>query len=87
MLDILYIVLAFCSLVLTAVLVVFGIEAIRMVRELRRISANVEHIASMVDRVATAVVPGIERVAKGAGILESKVASFLRRKAEKITKL
>jgi hypothetical protein len=86
-LDILYIALAFCSLVLTCILVVLGIELIRVVRDVRRISNNVEHIASLIDRVASVVFPGLERMARGAGSLERKVESFLKKKAEKISKL
>lgn len=85
--DLLYIVLTLCSLVVSAVLVVLMVELIRSIRDIRRIANNVEHIASLVDRVAQAVFPGIERMAKGAGALEKKVSSFLQRKAEKISKL
>jgi hypothetical protein len=85
-LDILYIVLAFCSIVLTVILVVLGVELIGAVRDVRRISTNVEHIASLVDRVANVVFPGIERMAHGAESLEQKVTSFLKKKADKISK-
>lgn len=86
-LDILYIVLAVCTVVLTCVLVVLGIEAIRIVKDVRRISNNVEHITSLAERVAMAVLPGIEHVARGAETLEKKVTSFLHRKAKTISKL
>lgn len=86
-LDILYIVLALCSMVVTVVLVILGFELIGAIRDLRRISNNVEHIAGLVDRVAMVVFPGLERMAKGAETLENKVGAFLRRKANKINKL
>ncbi|HSI21278.1 MAG TPA: hypothetical protein VLA04_06370 [Verrucomicrobiae bacterium] len=85
-LDILYIVLAFCSVMLTVILVVLGIEVIGVVRDVRRISNNIEHIAGMVDRVAMVVFPGIERMAKGAESIEKTVGSFLKKKADMISK-
>lgn len=86
-LDILYIVLAICSLIVTVVLVIFGIELIGAVKDMRRIANNVEHIASMVDRLASIAIPGVELVAKGAQVFERNVGSFLKRKADKISKL
>jgi hypothetical protein len=82
--DVLYLVLSFCAVIVTVILVVLGIELIGAIRDLRRISNNVEHIAGLVDRVATFVFPGIERVAKGAESLERKVGAFLKRKADTI---
>jgi hypothetical protein len=51
--DVLYLVLSFCAVIVTVILVVLGIELIGAIRDLRRISNNVEHIAGLVDRVAT----------------------------------
>jgi protein involved in ribonucleotide reduction len=83
-LDILYIVLALCSVMVTVVLLLLGFELLGAVRDVRRISKDVEHIAGLVDRVASVVFPGMERVAKGAvqgaEALEKKVTKFLNRK-------
>jgi len=81
-LDILYIVLALCAMVITAVIVVVGIQVSQTLREVRSISQNVEHITTLMERVAQIVFPGIERAAQGADALGSKVASFLKKKAE-----
>ena len=81
-LDILYLVLSICALILTCVLVVLGIETIRTVREIRDISHNVEQITVLVERIAQVVFPGIEKVARNTGDLGSKVASFIKKKSD-----
>jgi hypothetical protein len=86
-LDILYIVLAICCIILTCVLTVLGIEAIRVVKDVRKISNNVEHISTLIERIALIVFPGIERVARGADTLEKKVESFIKKKVDKFTNL
>lgn len=85
-LDILYIVLTLCALALTGALIVLIIEAIGAVRDMRRISQNVEHIASLVDRVAAIVFPGMEIMARGAESIEKKIGAFLQKKADKMSK-
>ena len=81
-LDILYIVLSLCALVVTAVIVMVGVEATRAIREVQKISQNVEHMTTLLERIAQITFPGIEQVAKGADALGSKLASFLKKKAE-----
>jgi hypothetical protein len=78
-LDILYVVLAFCALVLTGVAVALGLETIRALGDLRRISQNVEHIASLVERLADIAFPGIEKAAKSADQLGLRVASLIKK--------
>jgi hypothetical protein len=85
-LDFLHLVLAFCAIAVTVVLVVLGMESIRIVRDVRRISQNVEHMTSLVDRVASLVVPGVAHMAKGAGEFQESVGDFLHKKAKKIAK-
>ena len=79
-LDILYIVLAFCAVALTWVIVAVGVEVLRTIRDIRRISQNVEHIASLIERVASIAFPGIEKAARGADDLGNRVAGFIKKK-------
>jgi hypothetical protein len=85
-LDILYIVLALCSVVITCVLVMLGVELLRVMRDMKQIAHNVEQITVLLERVSQAVFPGIERMARGAGHLDSTIATFFRKKVEKIIK-
>lgn len=85
-LDILYLVLALCSIVITCMLVLLGVEMLRVVRDMKQIAQNVEQITILLERVSQAVFPGIERLAHGADRLEGMVSKFFRKKVEKITK-
>jgi hypothetical protein len=62
-LDILYLTLALCSLVVTVMLVLVGSELLRILRDARSIAYNIEQISHLVHRVAGIVVPGVERAA------------------------
>lgn len=75
-LDILYLVSAFCIIIITFVLLVLGIELLRVVRDVQRMSTNLEHITYLLERVAQVIFPGIERVAKKAVNVEEKVEEF-----------
>jgi hypothetical protein len=79
-LDLLYLVLAICSLVITCILVLLGVELIRTLRDIRQISHNVEQITSLMERISTAIFPGIERIARRAERAEEKLANFLSKK-------
>ncbi len=81
-LDILYIVLALCSIVLTVVIVIFLLEATGAVREVRSISQNIEHITVLIERISQIAFPGIEKAAKSADFLGTKVAGFLKKKSD-----
>jgi len=81
-LDILYIVLAICSLTLTVVLVILILEAVGTLKELRNISQNVEHITVLIERISQIVFPGIEKAAKGADLFGTRIAGFLKKKSD-----
>lgn len=85
-LDILYIVLALCSLVITFILVLLGIELLRVIRDMHQIAHNVEQITILLERLSQAVFPGMERIAHTAGKLEQKVSTFFQKKVDKLTK-
>lgn len=77
-LDVLYIVLSVCTLVLTIVFALLGLESFKIVRDLRRISQNVEDITQLVHRIARIVFPGVERVANDARNVEERVHGFIQ---------
>ncbi len=86
-LDILYIVLSFCAIAITIMVVLLGAETLRTVRDLRQISSNVEQITHLAQRVALLVFPGVERVAKSADSLERNVAGAIKKVSDKLGKL
>ncbi len=75
-LDILYIVLAFCAIAITVMLMLLGSEVLRIMRDVRSISRSVEEISLLVQRVARVVFPGVERVAKDVSNVEEKIHHF-----------
>lgn len=80
--DLLYLVLAFCAVVITIMVVIVGVQLLDVLRDVKGISRNIEHMTTLVDRVAEIVFPGIERVAKRADSLERGIADFLKKKID-----
>lgn len=82
-LDFLYVVLALCSITITVVLVLVGTECIKIMRDVRNISHNVEQIMSMVQRLSGFIFPGLERVARKADTavegVEDTITHFMNR--------
>lgn len=78
-LDLLYIVLAVCALVLTVVITMIGVEVFHVVRDVRRISDNVENIAGLVHRLVRIVIPGMEKTARDMADVEDRVHGFFAR--------
>ena len=65
-LDFLYLILALCSITITVMLVLVGAEMLRVLRDVRSISHNVEEISTLLQRVARIVIPGLERITRKA---------------------
>lgn len=82
-LDILYIVLACCSIAITVMLMLLGSEVLRIMRDIRSISRSVEEISLLVHRVARVVFPGVEKVARDVSNVEEKIHSFFNRTTSK----
>jgi hypothetical protein len=78
-LDILYIVLAFCAIALTIMGVLLGSEILRIMKDVRTISHNVEQMTLLVRRLVGLVIPGAERVAHDTLDVEDRIHSFLTR--------
>jgi hypothetical protein len=62
-LDILYLVLSLCAIILTVMAVLLGSELLRILRDARSIAYNIEQISHLVHRVAAMIIPGFERAA------------------------
>lgn len=84
--DLLYLGLTFGTVIVTVILIVLGGQIMRVLQDVRKISRNVEEMTVLVERVAQVVFPGIERVAKRADNLEKKVAAFIEKKVDSLTK-
>lgn len=82
-LNTLYLVLAVCVLVLTIVLVVLGLQFWTVLRDVSKISENIEQISNMIERIATVVFPGIEKAAKRADNIQETITSFIEKKFDK----
>lgn len=72
-LDILYLVLSLCALIITVMLMLVGSELLRILRDARSIAYNIEQISHLVHRVAGIIVPGVERAARTADRTVSEV--------------
>ena len=83
-LDILYIVLALCAIVVTCVLVMLSMRISRVLEDAERVASNVEHITTMVERIAQIVFPGVERVAHGADMVEKVIETGIAKKIKKL---
>lgn len=84
--DLLYLVLAVCVVILTIVLIMLGFQVMEILRDIKRISQSVDQMTALVERVAAVTFPGVERLAKQANRMENKVASFIEKKVDKLTK-
>jgi len=82
--DLLYLVLSICSLVVTGIILIVGVQLFQVLQDFKNISADVQRISTLVERVATAVFPGMERVAKRADRIQDKVGNFLEKKVDKL---
>jgi hypothetical protein len=85
-LDLLYLTLTGCSLIVTIVLVVIGVQLMQVLKDVQRIAAIVEGMSELVDRIAKVVFPGIERSAKHIDGMGSQALSFIEKKIDKLTK-
>lgn len=72
-LDLLYIVLSLCCIIVTVMLVLLGSELLRILKDARSIANNIEQISHLVHRVAAIIIPGVERAAHKADATVSDV--------------
>lgn len=79
-LEVLYLVASVCLLAITALLIALGIQLMQVLRDLGRISGNIEQMTALLERVALAVFPGMERAAKKAASVERKVEAYIEKK-------
>lgn len=84
LLDFLYLVLSLCAITVTVVLTVAGVEAIRILKDVRRMADNVERMSHLAEQFASAFLPGLTRAAKGAVKVSKKVEEFMKRKSEAV---
>ena len=83
-LDVLYIVASICLVAITVSIIMLATQAMQVLRDVNRISQNVEEITVLVEKVAQVVFPGILQVAKKTNQLEEKVEKFIRKKVNQI---
>jgi len=82
--DLLYLALTLCSVVVTAMVVLVGVQLFQVLQDVKDISHDVSRMSDLLERVASVVFPGMERVAKRADRIEEKVGSFLEKKVDKL---
>lgn len=89
-LDFLYLVLAFCVIALTIMLVLLGSEWLRISRDVRSISRDVQQISHLLERISGVIFPGVERVVKkaaeGVDSVEAKINQFFGSRSAKSKK-
>jgi uncharacterized protein YoxC len=85
-LDFLYAIAALCLVVITVCLVFLTVQLIQVLHNLEQMSEDVRTITAVAERIAQTVSPGILSVARQTNHLEKKVASFLKKKVDQLTK-
>jgi hypothetical protein len=76
-LDLLYIVLAFCTVAITIVAVLIGSEVLRVAKDARQISHQVTEISQLVRHIAMIVFPGVQKMSNAARRTEENVSDIL----------
>ena len=85
-LDLLYLTLALCAIIIAGVVLILGVQLFTVLQDVKRISDDVQRISGLLEKVSAIVFPGMERVAEQADRMERKVSGFLAKTLEKITK-
>ena len=84
-LDLLYIVLAGCVIIITVLVVLLGLQAIELMQDMKRTAQNIEQITALIEGVAQVVFPSMERSAKSADQASKLISSFIEKKFSQLT--
>lgn len=84
--DFFYLIASFCLIAITVCVIILTVQFMQILKNVDEMSRNVEEITTLAEKVAQVVFPGILQVANKTSQLEKKVASFIQKKVEQLTK-
>jgi len=84
-LDLLYISLTIATIIITVVLLVMGIQAMRILSHIQRIAEGVEEVSALLNKIAEIVLPGLERTAKRLDGVERTLGHYIDKGIDKLT--
>jgi len=85
-LDLLYVSLTIATIIITVVLLLLGVQAMRVLGHVERIAEGVEEVSVLLEKIAEIVLPGIERTAKRLDSVEKTLGHFIEKGIDKLTK-